>query len=360
MGNDNGFLSLAGCDDERVGGIVGLLVGDALGVSFEFHNAASIPARELIEMTPPPGFQTAHSGVSPGTWSDDGSQAICLLASLLQCGRFSLSDFAQRLLQWADEGYMAVDGDVFDIGIQTSRALQRLREGKSPRESGGSGERDNGNGSLMRVLPLALWHPGSDRAVVGAAHVQSLPTHAHPRSQVACAIYSLVARAYLWKLDDPWTWADARLQAVYEQWADEASARTFLAELDVLRQFLKTETPRGTGYVLDTLLTAKTALEEGTFQGVARAAIQFGNDTDSTAAVACGLAGLSFGIDGIPTRWLDQLRGFDLIESLLDMLAKRPTPEPFEDDEWGGGGVDGMPSVLIDWSEARERRRRAR
>jgi ADP-ribosylglycohydrolase len=98
---------------------------------------------------------------------------------------------------------MAAGGDVFDVSVQTDETLSNLRDGVSPCESGGASEFDNGNGSLMRVLPLAGWHIGSDEALVKDAHLQSLPTHAHPRSLVACAFNCLVARGYLSKLGDP-------------------------------------------------------------------------------------------------------------------------------------------------------------
>lgn len=359
MSDHRDFTELRGCTDARIGGLIGLLIGDALGVAFEFKSPEQLPKRELIEMTPPAGFRRSHAGVPVGTWSDDGAQALCLLASLLERGRFSLTDFSNKLVQWLDHGYMAVDGDVFDCGIQTAEALGRLRAGASPRDAGGADERENGNGSLMRVLPLALWHAGPDRAVVGAAHISSLPTHAHPRSLVACALYSLVARAYLWKIDDPWSWANEHLGAVYQRWSVERKPdSTFLAELDLIRRFMETETPRGSGYVLDTLLSARTALEQPTFKDVAKTAIQFGNDTDTTAAVACGLAGIKFGIEGVPAQWLQQLRGYDVAGSLLTTWINRPMPEWVEEDEWAGVAVDGVPTLLIDWSEARERRRR--
>jgi ADP-ribosyl-[dinitrogen reductase] hydrolase len=323
MEQEPDFLPLCGCSDARIAGLVGLLVGDALGVPFEFTPPERVPARHLIEMIPPVGFHRAHAGVPPGTWSDDGAQALCLLASLQDNGRLILIDFASRLLRWLDDGYMAVDGDVFDVGIQTAEALSRLRDGTSPRESGGAGEWDNGNGSLMRVLPLALWHAGPDDGLVRDAHVQSSPTHSHPRSMVACAFYCLIARGYLRKLADPWSHADGRLDAIYSDWQNPHERKAFLAELDVLRSFPKTDEPRGSGYVLDTLWSACAAMKETSFEDVARTAISFGNDTDTTAAVACGLAGIKYGIDGIPKRWLEQLRGFDFVEPLIDRLGRR-------------------------------------
>ena len=105
---------------ERIaGGLYGLLVGDALGVPYEFYEAKELPVYEKIEMTPPAGFQKTYPKIAAGTWSDDGAQALCLLDSLSVCGRFCLGDFSDRLLEWYEEGKWAVDGEVFDVGIQT-------------------------------------------------------------------------------------------------------------------------------------------------------------------------------------------------------------------------------------------------
>ncbi|RAS19613.1 ADP-ribosylglycohydrolase family protein [Paraburkholderia bryophila] len=324
MNNEKGYVGLRRCADARIGGFIGLLVGDALGVSFEFKKPEQIPPRDQIEMITPVTFRRSHAGVRAGTYSDDGAQAMCLLASLLDNGRLSLIDFADRLLRWLDEGYLAVDADVFDVGIQTAEALGKLRDGTSPRETGGASEWDNGNGSVMRCLPLALWHAGSDDALVRDAHLQSLPTHAHARSLVACAFYCLVARGYLRNLSDPWSSADQRLEEIYAEWPNHPERNAFLAELEVLRGFPKTGKPRGTGYVLDTIWSARKALEEHSFEDVARTAILFGHDTDTTAAVTCGLAGIKFGIDGIPARWLEQLRGFENVEPLIRLIKGCP------------------------------------
>lgn len=321
----DGFLGLARQhpDHTRLGGLVGLLVGDALGVPYEFHSAQQLPARKAIEMQPPAGFVRAHAGVPIGTWSDDGAQALCLLATLVEQGHFSLVDFADRLLRWLDRGYLAVDGRVFDVGIQTADALDNLRDGVAPRESGGADVMDNGNGSLMRCLPLALLHRGTDSALVREAHLQSLPTHAHPRSRIACAFYCLVATGYLQGIADPWASADGRLEEVYKAWPDARERNEYFRELDVLRGFPKHDAPRGTGYVLDTIWSVRRALEESTFEDVVRTAILFGNDTDTTACVAGGLAGIRFGPGGIPPRWLEQLRGFDLVEPMISTLLAR-------------------------------------
>jgi ADP-ribosylglycohydrolase len=294
-----------------------MLVGDALGVPYEFSRAADIPPREAIEMAPPAGFRRAHGRVPPGTWSDDGAQALCLLASLLDLGRFDAADFARRLLRWFDEGYMAVDGVVFDVGIQTKAALGALKAGVAPLEAGPREERSNGNGSLMRVLPLALWHQGPDADLVRDAYAQSQVTHGHPRSMVCCALYCLWARATLDDAPDAWGDAVARLRRVVGGNA---------AEVDALDNHVRPSEPaegRGSGYVVDTLRSARMVLAEPDYASVVRAAVALGDDTDTTACVAGGIAGLRVGEAGIPERWRSALRGRELLDPLLKRVAAR-------------------------------------
>ncbi|MBC8061181.1 MAG: ADP-ribosylglycohydrolase family protein, partial [Clostridiaceae bacterium] len=114
----------------------GLLVGDAVGVPYEFHSAKEIAYIEYIDIQPPLNFNRSHSSIKAGTWSDDGAQALCLLASLLSCERLDLKDLAEKLLKWYEEGYFAVDGNVFDVGIQTAQTLIAFRNGVSPEKSG--------------------------------------------------------------------------------------------------------------------------------------------------------------------------------------------------------------------------------
>ena len=105
------------------GGLLGLLVGDALGVPYEFHPPEALPPANQIEMQPPPGFRRAHFGVPPGTWSDDGAQALVLLDSLLANDGLDLRHFADGLVRRANEGWNAVYRSVFDYGLQSSTAI---------------------------------------------------------------------------------------------------------------------------------------------------------------------------------------------------------------------------------------------
>jgi ADP-ribosyl-[dinitrogen reductase] hydrolase len=303
---------------ERIeGGLLGLLVGDALGVPYEFHSPWRLPPAGQIEFTPPAGFQRSHGRVPPGTWSDDGAQALALLASLLECDRLDLDDFGRRLLAWYREGYLAVDAVVFDVGIQTRRALEALADGTAAASAGPAGEWDNGNGSLMRVLPLALWHRGSDEELVVDARRQSLVTHGHLRSQLCCALYCLWARRLLEAAADPW---GAAVQSLRRICGEQSVERRELEEA-----IRPDELPRGegTGYVVDCLHSARLALAAGGYEAVVRAAVALGNDTDTTACVAGGIAGLRDGVQAIPERWRQALRGRELVTPLLEALLER-------------------------------------
>jgi ADP-ribosylglycohydrolase len=300
--------------DRIAGGLLGLLVGDALGVPYEFRPPYQIPAPGRIEFDPPQGYTRAHAGVPAGTYSDDGAQALCLLASLLDCGRLDPGDFGRRLVAWYDEGYMAVGGVVFDVGIQTSQSLGRLKAGAPALQAGLADEQKNGNGSLMRVLPLALWHLGTDAELAADARAQSCVTHGHVRSQLCCALYCLWGRRVLDGAANPWHDAVTALRGLLQ---DEPAA---VHELDTTIRPEHPAEPTGRGYVVDTLISAHWAVDAADYETAVKSAVALGHDTDTTAAVAGGIAGIQHGHSDIPARWIAGLRGRELYEPLLDRL----------------------------------------
>lgn len=302
--------------DQVQGGLTGLLVGDALGVPYEFHPPEAIPALAEIDMLPPPDFHRTHIGTLPGTWSDDGAQALALLDSLLDCEGLNLTHFSSRLLAWLEEGAYAVDGRVFDVGVQTQHALNRLREGVDPRLAGPNGERDNGNGALMRVLPLALWHVGEDAELFDLAMRQCLPTHGHLRSQLCCALYCLWGRGEL-QGETGWDSAIRRVEQLVETRPD------LHGEWALLRNEFG-NAPKGSGYVVDSINSTRWSLQQGTdYASTVRAAISLGHDTDTTAAIAGGLAGVRYGLSGIPDGWRAWLKGRDILDPLMTRLIRR-------------------------------------
>ncbi|WP_272551377.1 ADP-ribosylglycohydrolase family protein [Acidovorax sp. NCPPB 3576] len=296
------------------GAIYGLLVGDALGVPYEFSSAAELPKPGLIEMAPPAHFQRAHPGVPPGTWSDDGAQALHLLKVLLGGHVAIETQLAEGLQSWMASAELTPDGRVFDVGIQTQEALSRLARGVPPHQSGPYEERNNGNGSLMRVLPAALLPAADDGVFIERARRQSLPTHGHARSLLACSLATLISAGLL----EGFTFVQALDQA-----QDRLEEMTVEMEKEELRVLLdgRLDAPNGSGYVVDCLWSAVAAvLRTRTFEDCVRCAICFGNDTDTTACVAGGWAGLLYGEESIPLRWREQLRGKHLVEPLLERL----------------------------------------
>jgi ADP-ribosylglycohydrolase len=307
------------------GGIYGLLVGDAFGVPYEFHEAEELASLGELDLFPPAGFPRSHPAVPPGTWSDDGAQALALLDSLLTCGRLDPEDLAGKLLAWAHEGRYAVGGLVFDIGVTTQRALDAIRRRAPALTCGPTGERDNGNGALMRVLPLALWHPGDDASLIRDARDQSRVTHGHLRSQLACAHYCLWARRLLRGTQD----GDDAFEGAVEDlrlWTDAVPGALEEIEDHLVR--CPPGGPGGSGYVVDSLHSARHALRSGGYEQVVRAAVALGRDTDTTACIAGGLAGIRDGVGGIPGRWLDALRGRELVETLVERLVTDSAPAP--------------------------------
>lgn len=298
-------------------GLWGLLIGDAVGVPYEFHPPTALPPSPLIDLRPPQGFPRAHPSVPPGTWSDDGAQALVLLDTLVSTGGVDLDHFGTGLRRWLDEGHFAVGRSVFDVGIQTQAAIRQLRRKTPPAEAGPSGERDNGNGALMRVFPLLMVPWASDLALIEAATAQSRVTHGHARSFVACAFYCLWVEAITRHgVGDAWAAAEHALRT-------HAPAAGLPAdEVDLVLHPEWRTRASGSGYVVDTLWSARIALEDtADYAACIRRAIAFGHDTDTTAAVAGAAAGVLYGKDGIPVEWRDALRGRELLDPLLARWA---------------------------------------
>ena len=221
---------------------------------------------------------------------------------------------------------MQAGGRVFDVGIQTLGALACIKAGHPPHLSGGHSEGQNGNGSLMRVLPVALLHVperDTDFDLVDKAMRQSLPTHAHARSQLCCAQLALWADGLRQKLnaDDAWNRA-AEILTRFASGADAAPKfQCFTADLAAQCQRVLIPDPgylpHGSGYVLDSLWSARWALRGRPYEAAVRAAVQLGDDSDTTAAIAGGLAGIRDGIAAIPTRWIDALKSRSVVDELL-------------------------------------------
>lgn len=264
--------------------VYGAAVGDALGVPFEFRQRGSFTCAGMV----------AHGthDMPAGTFSDDTSLLLATVDSLRECGGVDVEDMRQRFCDWLNKGDYTPDGTVFDVGNATATAL---RAG-----SGCEGERSNGNGSLMRIAPLAF----SDAADEQVEEVSAV-THAHEISRKACVAFVQILRRVL---------DGEMLETAITASQPDDPLFAFMGELvDMPRAAV-----RSTGYVLDTLGAALwCALHTNGYKGCVLAAVDLGDDTDTTACVAGALAGAMYGLDAIPQEWLEVLRGKDVIDRCL-------------------------------------------
>lgn len=299
--------------------LYGLLIGDACGVPYEFNPPTELPTLIEIDMIPPANFQKTYPHIPPGTWSDDGAQALALLDSLIDNQQLDPDDFASRLIRWYENGMYAVDSVVFDIGIQTSEALRAYQRGTPSTQCGQARPEGKGNGALMRVLPLALWHQGTDQELVHDAHIQTMVTHGHICNQVCSAIYVLWARFLLKELpvQQAYEFAIETLTNIYKSYP--------LYEYELLERIRPFDPPvtDGSGFVISSLRAAQIALEEPSYEMIIKKAISFGHDTDTNAAIAGGLAGILYPVCDMNSTWYQQLRGKELVEQIIEKWKRQ-------------------------------------
>jgi ADP-ribosylglycohydrolase len=294
--------------------LLGLAVGDALGVPVEFL------ARGSFHVDGMTGYGTHNQPL--GTWSDDTSLTLCLAASIAE--GFDINGLARHFVRWYDEGYLTATGVVFDVGNTTAWAIRRLKEGIAPKKSGSTAFKDNGNGSLMRVAPLVFVIAGKpEKPRFAAAKAVSAITHAHPISVAACFIYLEYLHKLLIGADKAAAYAALR--------GDFRDGSPFIAP-DILNRFVRvlqfdittlSETEiRSGGFVIDTLEAALWCfLTTNNYRDAVLKAVNLGEDTDTTAAVAGGLAGLFYSAGNIPPDWLKTLAAFDDISRLAVDMA---------------------------------------
>ena len=191
-------------NDRILGGLWGSLVGDALGVPVEFKDRATVQADPVTDLR---GFGSHKQPA--GTWSDDSSLLLCSADSLVRL-EFDTEDMGKRFVSWYREELWTPHGKVFDVGVSTSRALTRTAGGIRAEMAGGDDQFSNGNGSLMRIIPVSLrFASAPTKQLLDRVHRASAITHRHPRSQLACGFLTLVIRELLRDKQAPEAFAGA-------------------------------------------------------------------------------------------------------------------------------------------------------
>lgn len=257
--------------------IYGLAVGDALGVPYEFCE------RGTFECTGMVGGCT--HGQPAGTWSDDTSMALCICSSIKRFGHIDIADISDRFRGWLEDGDFTCDGYVFDVGVTCKRAISTGVPAKS--------YDDCGNGSLMRTAPLAMLNYLTSNKVRAVSAI----THAHPVAEWSCVTLCDI----LCTIRNSGTPAKDDLSLRYG----------YIASRPV-------DAVKSDGYCEHTLEAALWCfLNTFSYTDCVLAAVNLGDDTDTTAAVAGAIAGVYYGFEAIPPKWVDQLRGKAVIDQCI-------------------------------------------
>ena len=307
---------------ERVlGGLWGSLAGDALGVPVEFKDRATVQADPVKDMR---AFGSHRQPL--GTWSDDSSLLLCSTESLVR-HEFDTENMGKLFCAWYREELWTPHGKVFDAGVTTVNALSRITMGVRAEFAGGDDQFNNGNGSLMRIIPVSLrFAERPTKDLLDRVHRASAITHRHPRSQMACGFFSLIIRELLNGVQpaEAFTNGLAAFKNFYEPdpwWSAQFDYFQLLLAGDLAVR-PESEIDSG-GYVLHTLVASLWCLlTTSSFGDCVLRAVNLGGDTDTTGCVAGGLAGVHYGMRAIPEKWIRALARHDEVESLFEQFVK--------------------------------------
>lgn len=308
--------------------LLGVAVGDALGVPVEFESRSYLVQNQVADMQ---GYGTYYQ--PPGTWSDDSSLTFCLAESLLN--GYDLTDIAEKFCQWRENAYWTARNEVFDIGKTTNISLRKLRTilenhdfNQLKQLANNDDPTQNGNGSLMRILPLLLYINGMTiEKQFEIIHEVSALTHPPIRAAYACLIYLRYAENLLKEVDKKMAYTKTQHEIsrfFIETKANEGEITHFNRILNHDISMFAQEDIYSTGYVIHSLEASFWCfLTTENYAECVLKAVNLGEDTDTTAAIAGGLAGLYYGHGNIPSGWINQLARKNDIELLADKLSRR-------------------------------------
>ncbi|MDA0159452.1 ADP-ribosylglycohydrolase family protein [Solirubrobacter ginsenosidimutans] len=313
--------------DRFRGALLGLAVGDAVGTTVEFATPGTFPpVRDMVGGGP--------FSLPPGAWTDDTSMALCLAESLVQRRTFDPVDQLQRYVRWYRDGHWSSTGRCFDIGNATRAALERFEQTGEP-YPGDAAPDAAGNGPLMKLAPIVLAYASKPAEAIRHAGGSARTTHGAREAADACRAFATLLLAAL-----NGSWPRNVGDPGYDRVVAAALGAPAFAALDprvtaALRSTREPPAVRGGGYVVDALEAALWALRStSTFEDGVLAAVNLGDDADTTAAIYGQLAGALYGADGIPESWRERLHRHDEIvafaDALLDQDLTRPALPRFE------------------------------
>lgn len=300
-----------------IAAVLGLVIGDALGVPVEFKSREELKENPVTDMI---GYGTHNQPA--GTWSDDSSMVIATMEWLSEVEN-AVTDYTllmDKFSNWLTYGNYTPYGHTFDCGISTRRAIISYGNGIEPLQCGGKSELENGNGSLMRILPAALWNSrqlaGEDVEGAEFTFNVSAVTHAHIRSKIGCLIYSKMIADLLYSQGGDKTEVLKKSLINCKKYLESTEDKQIVCELGIydrmwdLEKFreLNEDDIKSSGYVVDTLEAAVWCfLNTDNYKDCVLKAVNLGEDTDTVGAVAGGLGGLYYGLEEIPEEWIKLL-----------------------------------------------------
>lgn len=311
-------MSEAARRDRFRGCLLGLAGGDALGTALEFRPPGSFePIDDMLGGGP--------FGLRPGHWTDDTSMALCLAASLVECGGFDAEDQMRRYVRWWREGYMSSTGSCFSIGNTVRAALSRFEEHGDP-YAGSTDPRSAGNGSLMRLAPVPMFFAADAAEAIAMAADSSRTTHGTQEAVDACRYFAGLLVGALRGVDK-----ETLLSAAYcpaeGLWERDPLAHRIAAIADGSFKYRDPPDIRGTGYVVESLEAALWAFHRSaSFREGALLAVNLGDDADTTGAIYGQLAGAHHGAQAISANWRNNLAMAPEITSLANQLHNQAAP----------------------------------
>lgn len=314
-----------------IDGIMGVVIGDALGMPVQFINRNEVKKSPVLGMK---GYGTYN--MPPGTWSDDSSMTLATLDSIRELGKIDSDDIMKRFVDWYENGAYTPHGFAFDIGATCEEAICRYANPYGYDECGCTGEYSNGNGSLMRIMPVCLYaYEGVKREKITEdkalelIHEVSALTHAHLRSKMACGFYYFMVKAIL----DEEGNLTGKLQkgidnavTFYHQDFSNLVQMAYYGRLYHLDEFsdVSEDEIKSSGYVVDSLEAAVWSLitTESYEEGLLKA-VNLGGDTDTIGAIAGGLAALHYGYNNIPAAWRKTIIKGEQIIALCELVEEK-------------------------------------
>ncbi len=323
-------------------GTYGAMIGDALGVPYEFT------PRQEMNYNPCKGMMGYGKHDQPvGTWSDDSSMILATMdamtSTLKQHKSIDYDLIMDNYADWVMYGEFTPHGDAFDVGNTVLDAVTNYTLGVPSLYCGGENDNNNGNGSLMRMLPVAYYvyyvgrkNQWSLDEQFEFIHNMSSLTHRHKTSQMSCGTYCMIILEILKNMDSN---KDVPLENMVstairtardyysslEGWEASMEDLYWVFSSDI-SEFHRDEIDSG-GYTVSTLeATIWCVLRTDNYKDAVLKAVNLGYDTDTTACTVGGLVGLYYGYEQIPKEWVESLKSKnfvnDVILSFSECLAK--------------------------------------